>query len=1318
MQKDPDDKTEFVASPLSSPRVPGVGATLADRYRLDSEVGRGGMGVVFRARDLELKRDVAVKILGAHWLDSKGRERLLREARAAAALNHPHVVTVYDVGEHEGAPYVVMELVKGTTLAAAGDLALRDVLELTLQLCDALAHAHEHGLVHRDLKPDNVLIGEERGRRTVKLADLGIAVSIQNRQVSEEGVITGTVSYMAPEQALGHRVDARADLYSLGVLLYERAARRLPFEGENPIAVLSQHIHAPVVPPRVYAPGIDPRLEQLILRLLAKSPEERYTSSSEVADAIRELLPAISRPSRAEATGDASGAAAGAATGDATDDVSGAATGEATEGVTEILPSDAAGLGPSTLTSADRLVLGLGGLIRGRLVGREKELTDLRELWRLALQKQGQLVLISGEPGAGKTRLAREIAVIARVDGAPVLSGGCYEYEASTPYLPFVEAIRSWVHSETDDGALAAALGPSASALARLAPEIESRLGPFPPAPQLSAADERLRFFDNVARFTGALAGPRGAVLALDDLHWADEGTIALLHYLRRQLKDERVLFLGTYREIELDRARPLARALIDWNRERIASRIQLQRLTREETGRLLATLLGQESVPDDLIHAVYRETEGNAFFIEEVVKSLIEQGGIVRQAEGWELAGLEHLEIPQSVKTAIGARLERVGETCIEVLRTAAVLGKDFEFDHLAAVSQKPEEDLLDAMDEATTHQLIFPRSGQSFVFGHDKIREVLYEEMNPIRRRRLHLRVAQGLLARYEEEDRRSSRHGSSKSVSRATAGGTRPGSMLGIDQILGDGPPGGPAGPDSAAVREPRRSRPGTSRVSQADLAFHFIEAGEHEAAIEHSMKAAAEASAVFAFEAALERYENALESALALGSENRVAEIESKMAETCWANGRSMDTARYGESALARQVLSTVERFRLTLIVAASYATTGNPRGRELISRILAEADPRTHPSIRADALMILGRFEHLAGKYREAIARYEEALALGEPTGDSFHLGYTYSFLAGGYQHLAEMPKSIEWAERCVQYGRERGDLEAVCMGLEFLGEDRAGQGRWRDSFDLANREIEIAGRIQARERLAWATFVRGVAAGGLGDLEEAVRTLRAADALADSIEERRLQVMVENFLAGILASRGELEEAEATLATAAKRARGVGLSVLTSDLLRARAQVLRIEGRWPEILQAIQETRELLGDTEEQALWCFIHHLEVEALLETGRLEEAEVSMARGAELAETADAPALRGFVTGFRGWLRHLRRDPAGAIEDLSAAIETFEKIEFLLPLAQMRVMRSRVFEALGRAEEAAADLAAARELLERSGARGEMALLKLTV
>ena len=264
---------------------------LNDRYRLGEELGRGGMGTVHRAHDSLLQRDVAIKVLRKTGADGGPHAHLLREAQVIAKLNHPNIVQVHDAGELEGAPFIVMELVEGDSLHRRRPTDLVDILSIARQVCAALEHAHAHGIVHRDLKPENVLVADDG---TAKLTDLGLARS--GARTAAQGEIGGTVFYLAPELALGQASDGRADLYALGVMLYELTTGQLPFTGDNPMSVITQHVHAPAVPPSTHRPDLPPTLEAIILKLMAKSPDDRFGSAREAGEALAGIAVQLHSP--------------------------------------------------------------------------------------------------------------------------------------------------------------------------------------------------------------------------------------------------------------------------------------------------------------------------------------------------------------------------------------------------------------------------------------------------------------------------------------------------------------------------------------------------------------------------------------------------------------------------------------------------------------------------------------------------------------------------------------------------------------------------------------------------------------------------------------------------------------------------------------------------------------------------------------------------------------------------------------------------------------------------------------------------------------
>jgi tetratricopeptide (TPR) repeat protein len=383
------------------------------------------------------------------------------------------------------------------------------------------------------------------------------------------------------------------------------------------------------------------------------------------------------------------------------------------------------------------------------MVGREAELRRLRGWWAEALDSRGGFGLVGGEPGIGKTRLVEELAERIEREGALVLWGHCYE-RGGMPYAPIGEAIQTLVLATPPDE-LRDDLGGGGPALAQLVPALRAAIPNLPEAVALQPDEERARLRDAVAQLLIARSARLPLLVCIDDLQWADNGSIMLLSHLGR-FPQHRVLILGTYRPAEVGRDRPLARLLGVVGDEPGGRRLLLEGLPPRAVARLLEVLGNQDAVRDEEVDAIATETQGNPFFIREVVRHLAEEGKLSRGADGrWVLAEPLNLGIREGVREVIGRRLSRLSDAANRLLSAASAFEAAFQFDVVAAVADLPETEARHALDQAQAARLLQPAAPGAARFAHDLVRDTVYEELKSADRMRLHRHAAEVLELTY---------------------------------------------------------------------------------------------------------------------------------------------------------------------------------------------------------------------------------------------------------------------------------------------------------------------------------------------------------------------------------------------------------------------------------------------------------------------------------------------------------------------------------------------------------------------------------------
>ncbi len=700
----------LTGAPTSQPTRPTPSATpqptsfAGGRYHVKKFLGEGGKKKVYLAHDTVLDRDVAFALIKTEKLDDVARTRIKREARAMGKLgDHPNIVTVYDIGDHEGQPYIVQPFMAGGDVKGLIDkapehrLPLDKTLDIARSVCKGLEFAHSKGIIHRDLKPGNVMLSADG---TAEIGDFGLAVAVDLSRLTQSGMMVGTVAYMPPEQAMGGKVTVKADLYSLGAMLYEMVTGRPPFVGDDSVSIIGQHINTPPVSPAWHRADLPPALDTLIMQLLEKDPEKRPESAAVVLQALETIE-------------------------------AGKITKEAAKETAQENP-----------------------LYRRVFVGREQELKQLQAAFDGAMSGQGALMMVMGEPGIGKTALCEQLSTYVTLRGGKTLVGHCYEEGSlSLPYLAFVEAMRSYVLSrEVKD--LREELGTGAADVARIVSEIRERLK-VKPRPQKDPEEERYRLMQAVTGFLTNAASVQPLLIVLEDLHDADKGTLDMLTHVSRHLAGARLLVVGTYRDVEVDRTHPLSAALAELRRGSTYGRVILRGLNADEVRRMLESIT-RESVPWGLAEAVHRQTEGNPLFVQEVVRFLAEEGLITQKEGRWRPAKDTPLEmnIPEGLRDVIGKRLSLLSKECNQLLSVASVIGREFGIGTLRAVAAMNEDVFVSALKDAVRLSVLEERSQVGVVryrFTHAFFRQTLYEEMIAPQRLKLHQQVARALETQY---------------------------------------------------------------------------------------------------------------------------------------------------------------------------------------------------------------------------------------------------------------------------------------------------------------------------------------------------------------------------------------------------------------------------------------------------------------------------------------------------------------------------------------------------------------------------------------
>ena len=629
-------------------------------------------------------------------------------------------------------------------LISAGRLPLAEALTIAAAIAAVLAEIHDRGVVHRDITPSNIIV--ERDRRGVCVIDFGLATRLaqETQRPTSPDALEGTLAYLAPEQTgrMNRVIDRRADLYSLGVTLYEMLTGAPPFVGDDPLELVHSHLARTPVSPHQRFDDIPDIVSTLVMKLLAKAPEDRYQSAQGLAADLDACLARL---------------------------------------------SGGAALLPFTLAQHEQ-----APALRGpqRVYGRAREVAALLEAFARVRSGGAELVLVSGYSGIGKSALVHEIHPVLAAEGGTFIAGKFDQLARNTPYAALVQAFRDLVRQtlgerearrESIRAGLTRALAGGGQVLVELIPELEELLGPQPPVAVLGPTEAQNRFNRLMDAFVQVFAGGEAPlVMFLDDLQWADLASIRLLQALLGGTQARRLLVLGAYRDNEVGPAHPLVAALAELRAQGGSiDELNVGPLQIADIAEMLADVLGGASEQvEPLARAIYRKTQGNPFFIGQLLRSLQQDGSLrldpARGAFVWDLEALQARDVAENVADFMDGRIRLRGGETQRVLRLAACIGHRFDLATLATIADLAAAAAAAALWEALEEGLVLPEGVDhrfihhevevdvaagldiAYRFSHDRVQQAAYALIDADQRAGTHLQVGRMLLASADGDPR----------------------------------------------------------------------------------------------------------------------------------------------------------------------------------------------------------------------------------------------------------------------------------------------------------------------------------------------------------------------------------------------------------------------------------------------------------------------------------------------------------------------------------------------------------------------------------
>ncbi|HVT45466.1 MAG TPA: sigma 54-interacting transcriptional regulator [Thermoanaerobaculia bacterium] len=1225
---------------MSSPVTGEI--VLPPQYQLQSVLKESATTCVYRVFDLADQREETLKLLRHEFFEPRDVLQFKKEFAALAALDHPGIVRVYDFGLLDSRyPYFTMEYFAGRKLTEFFDGQNWDALyEVLVQIASALHHIHDAGIIHLDLKPSNILVNE--GGR-VKIMDFGMVA--EKSEVLDRR-IRGTLHYMAPEVLRQDRVDSRADLYALGMTLYETVTGALPTYGLPALEIIRFHLSGELRKPSRINPSIPDRLERLILRLLEKDARHRYPTAA-------------------------------------------------------ALLHDAAMLAGNRVDTT-RLAPHRAELLAAPLIGRTEEAAAISQAIDEARRGHGGGLIVEGREGTGKSRLVRETTLRAQIDGARVFVGRCPVNRKSV-YAPFVEIFQQMLAAISPDvdpaGEIRRLLRPGAETGS------EARTGK---AQKFRLFNRIVQSIQDIHGFLSAVgAGGLPLILIVEDLQWADPASIELLSFLVGESRGSSLLVIGTLTTLEPD-AVPEgdAASLASWEQRAKEGSIPILRLdafTEAEVREYLESLLGMSPVPHDFVRWILWESGGSPLDIRRVIEHLIEHGHLQSRADGWvaDMDGIHGLRIPGGAAALWNERLENLAGEDLALLQAASVLGQEVDLALLAKVVGLSAEESYASLNRLAGAGLLEESvDGRTFYFPQMSLRELIYSSADDASRTEAHRRAAEALETLLEQgvtevvgqaayHYARGNDEG--KGIAYSIRAGDLAGMALAHEQAaefyrialeLMD-----LSGEETrrAEIREKlgdacyrSNNLRGAMQVYQFLLKSLQTRSSEDDAVYASAgvmKKIGKVLSKRSETEAALSYFQNALRIYERLGTAADKAEMYSRIA---WMQKQKGDLAEAERA--ARHALSIAEQAGLTRqlgyvkntlgLIAATRGEWQEARG--CFSEAIAVADASDSDHLRKVARANLAGVMFRLGDWDLALELYRGNLEQSESEGDLWDLVSAYNSVGQIEMSRGNFHLAADLFERSVRYAEKLGAPESEGFAQANLGRALEMLGRWPEAREHYRKSIEIDGFDEGKPNRVAVYVPLARLLGKLGDFAKALGYAQRACDTAERCRHDPLLAEGRFVLAQIERERENHPDAFRHAEEAMSIFERLGDVHATARVHAFLADLLFRTQSLNEATLHAETAIEIASGLKDRHTVARAEWVAGKILFTTGNREEAEQKFELARGVFDELDTPFESGRALFELGLLKD---EPEEATQTIREAIRIFERLEASADLERAR-------------------------------------------